>query len=107
MSPKKEAIEDMASSLSSLLRGENNTHDDSMSHDGQRLCGSSPRPAEVPSIQEGSGGSNPPCRIRLRLCLDSHDFAAYRNIINTHHTYKRWTHVPGRKIAWLVEDTSG
>lgn len=66
--------------------------------------GSSPRQEEAPSIHEGSGGSNPPCRIRLHLCKDSDEFALYRNIINTHHTYKQWRHTPGRKIAWLIED---
>lgn len=69
-----------------------------------RKCGSSPRPEEAPSIQEGRGGSNPPCRIQLRLCEDKSDFALYRFLIDNHHTYKRWTHVPGRKIAWLIED---
>lgn len=68
------------------------------------LCGSSLQPEGVPSIQEGGDGSNPSCRIRLQLCQDRHAFAAYRQIINTYHTYKRWTHVPGRKIAWLIED---
>ena len=57
----------------------------------------------TPSHPEGSGGSNPPCRIRLIQCKDSGEFASFRNLINTHHTYKPWKRSPGRKICWLIE----
>ena len=59
----------------------------------------------TPSTPEGDGGSNPSCRIRLKLCEDSRDFAKFRDMINTHHTYKPWKRSPGRKICWLIEST--
>ncbi len=68
-------------------------------------CGNGPRPAETPSTPEGSGGSNPPCRIRLTECKDAQDFRLFREIIDTYHTYKPWKRCPGRRISWLIETT--
>ena len=47
--------------------------------------GNSPRPEATPTSQIGDGGSNPPCRISLRLCSDRQDFEAFRFIINQYH----------------------
>lgn len=43
--------------------------------------------------------------IRLELCRDKDNFSAFRNLINTYHTYKSWKRSPGRKICWLIETT--
>ncbi len=68
--------------------------------------GSGPRPDGTPSITpEGAGGSNPSCRIRLRLCQETRDFSLFRQIIDTYHTYAPWKRSPGRKICWLIEST--
>ncbi|MBI3412982.1 MAG: DUF4338 domain-containing protein [Candidatus Aenigmarchaeota archaeon] len=65
--------------------------------------GNRPRPEATPTSQVGDDGSNPPCRISLRLCSDRQDFEAFRWIIDTYHTYKPWKPSPGRKICWLIE----
>lgn len=67
-------------------------------------CGNGPRPGEAPSFHEGDGGSNPPCRIQLRLCKDADEFAMFRHMIDAYHTYKSWKPSPGRKICWLIEN---
>ena len=59
----------------------------------------------MPSAPEGDSGSNPPCRIRLRVCQEPHEFREFRSLIDTYHTYKPWKRSPGRKICWLIEST--
>jgi len=42
----------------------------------------------------------------LRLCEEKTDFAEFRRLIDTYHTYAPWKRSPGRKISWLIEGRS-